>query len=76
MSRIPLTDEAITSHKFTLAMHLNAAERCIKDDQWGAARLALQMALPHANAIGNRDIKRSVFKALNVARAKAKATVQ
>lgn len=68
--RIPLTDAMKDSHKFTLAIHLSAAENCIKQDQWGAAKLALQMALPHANAIGNNDIKRKVFTALNVARNK------
>jgi hypothetical protein len=75
MAKIPLTDAMVDSHKFTLAIHLSAAERCIKEDQWNAAKLALQMALPHANAIGNRDIKRKVFTALNIARAKAKEKV-
>jgi len=55
MSRIPLTDAMRDSHKFTLALHLVAAENCIKQDEWNAAKLALQMALRHANAIGNPD---------------------
>lgn len=74
--KLPLTDAMRDSHKFTLAIHMHAAERCIRDDQWGAAKLALQMALPHANAIGNNDLKRQVFRAFNIARAKAKATIQ
>jgi hypothetical protein len=64
-----LTDAERDSHKVTCALHLSTAERLIRECEFGAAKVALEMAWPHANAIGNKDLKSKIFTALNAVRA-------
>jgi len=72
MSKPQLTDAERDSHKVTCALHLSTAERMIKNAEFGAAKTALELAWPHANAIGNRELKSKVFVALNAVRAAIK----
>ena len=71
-----LTDAMRDSHRMTLGIHLNTAERLIKNEDWRGAKLSLEMAIPHANAIGHKETKSKVFSALNVARAQVKSQRQ
>lgn len=72
MSRQSLTDAMRDSHRMTMGIHLSTADRLIANEDWRGAKLALEMALPHANAIGHAETKSKVFGMLNKARAKAK----
>jgi uncharacterized protein HemY len=74
MAKRALTNAEIDSHKVTMALHLSTAERLIKNADFGAAKVALELAWPHANAIGNKEIKSRVFAALNSVRAAIKRT--
>lgn len=72
MSKTLLTDAMRDSHKVTLGLHLATAKNAIQRNDWHGAKTAFQLALPHANATGNAQLKREVFAYLNAARAKAK----
>lgn len=66
--RIALNENERDSHKATLALHLNAASSCIEQGQHGAAIVALNMAMTHANRLNDKAIKGQLFKALNACR--------
>jgi len=72
MGKRQLNDAERDSHKVTFTLHLSSAERLIRNCEFGAAKTALELAWPHANAIGNREIKSKVFAALNSVRAAIK----
>lgn len=67
-----LTDAMRDSHRMTMQIHLEAAKRLILENDWNAAKTALELALPHANAVGHKETKAHVFGLLNSARAKVK----
>jgi len=72
MAKRQLNDAERDSHKVTLTLHLSTAERLILNCEFGAAKVALELALPHANAIGNKEIKSKVFASLNSVRSAIK----
>jgi len=76
MPKTPLTDAMRDSHRITCGLHLDAASRAITEGNWTGAVLAYQLALAHANAIGDRELKTIVFGALNHARAIVKLSVK
>ena len=70
--KVRLTNAMLDSHRMTLGIHLNTAERLIKENDWRGAKLSLEMAVPHANAIGHKETKSRVFSALNTVRAQVR----
>jgi uncharacterized protein HemY len=76
MAKRQLNDAERDSHKVTLTLHLSTAERLIRNGEFGAAKTALELAWPHANAIGNKEIKSKVFGALNSVRAAIKRSTR
>ncbi len=69
MPKRPLTNAEIDSHKVTMTLHLSTAERLIREGELSGAKTALELAWPHANAIGSKEYKSKVFGALNTVRA-------
>jgi hypothetical protein len=72
MSKIRLTNAMKDSHRMTMGIHLSTAKRLIKDNDWRGAKISLEMAIPHANAIGHKESKSEIFGKLNTVRAKIK----
>lgn len=74
MPKIALTEAMKDSHRATMNIHQETANRLIQNGDWRAAKTALEMALPHANAIGDKAVKSRIFSLLNTARAKTRAS--
>jgi len=72
MSKPLLTDAMRDSHRMTMQIHLSTADRLAANEDWRASKLALELALPHANAVGHAETKRRIFSMLNTARAKVR----
>lgn len=72
MTKIALNDAQKDSHRATMQIHQDTANRLIQNGDWRAAKTALEMALPHANAIGDKAVKSRIFSLLNTARAKTR----
>ncbi len=70
MSKIALNDAQRDSHRATMQIHQETANRLISEGNWGAAKIALELALPHANAIADKAVKSRIFGLLNTVRAK------
>lgn len=60
------------AQKVALTIHLETAASCIKQADFGAAKLALQNALQIANALNHPEIKKLVFRAMNHVRVAAR----
>lgn len=59
-----------TAKTVALTIHLEAAHSCISKQDFSAGMLALKNALQIANAEGRNDIKKLIFRAMNVIRPK------
>jgi hypothetical protein len=70
MTKIALNDAQRDSHRATMQIHQETANRLISEGSWGSAKIALELALPHANAIGDKAVKSRIFSLLNTVRAK------
>jgi len=72
MSKIALNDAQRDSHRATMNIHQDTANRLISENNWGAAKIALELALPHANAISDKAVKSRIFGLLNTARSQVR----
>lgn len=70
MTRHALNDAQKDSHRATMLIHLETADRLLARNDYRSAKTALELALPHANAIADKEIKSRVFGLLNTVRAK------
>jgi hypothetical protein len=64
------------SNTVQITIHLEAAYKAIEGGYFGAGNLALKNALKVANAGNRHDIKRCIFRAMNVIRPKLKDAIR
>jgi hypothetical protein len=69
MAKIELNAAELDSHRSTMNIHLETAERLMEHGAWTTAKTSLELALPHANVLKDRDARSKIFSRMNTARA-------
>jgi hypothetical protein len=68
-NKTELNAAELDSHRATMNIHLETALRLMEHGAWTTAKTSLELALPHANVLKDKEARSKIFSKMNTARA-------